>query len=224
MRKVTGLLFVVICGIALASCANSHADLQTAKAARQNGDYETARRHLEPMAAFGLPEAQVELARVLLADKKAPEEDLERARQLLESAAEKQNEQAYFDLGRLYERGRGVKRDYKTAQGYYEKSYALGYDRGLFYAARMLEKQKKYKDAEALYIRSYHGKYYKAARAVAVLYEKGRGRERDPVGALAWYIAAQSHGVEGLEKKIARLERILGPGGVTKAKEISEGL
>jgi TPR repeat protein len=223
MKNITGFLFAALCSMTLVACANSAADIKTAKQARQSGDYETAKEHLEPMAEFGLPEAQVELARVLLANKRAPKADLERARLLLETAASKEYARAHFDLGKLYERGRGVRRNYETAKTHYQTAYDLGYERGLFYVGRMLEKQKKYKAAEEVYIRTYNGKYYKAAKSIAVLYEKGRGHKRDLVTALSWYIAAQRQGVSGLEKKVAKLERILGPKRTAKAKEISEG-
>lgn len=215
---------LMLCGaMALAACANSGADMKTAKQARRAGDTETARAHLEPMAAFGLPDAQIELATILLRQDKPSQDDLARAKMLLEEASSKGDPKAYLYLGRIYAQGLGVRRDDAQAENAYRSAMDLGYMPAAQELGRLYEKKKKYNDAEGLYRQACDGQYYKAAKSIAALYEKGKGRKKDTVQALSWYLAAQSHGVKGLEDKIAKLEKTLGPDKAAEAYDLSKG-
>ncbi|MCB1783656.1 MAG: sel1 repeat family protein [Alphaproteobacteria bacterium] len=223
-RKVLCLYAAVFtCGIILSGCANSGADMKAAKEARLAGDYEKAQAELEPMAAFGLPDAQVELAVILLQNKDASQADLDKARGLLERASTKEYAPAYSYLGRLYARGMGVPKNIKAAEDNYNRAIALGYTRSVNDLAQMYEKEKDYKRAEGLYRQAYGSHYYRAAKNLARLSEKGLGVERDPVVALSWYIAAQRHGIGGLDKKVEDLKNTLGPNKVSQAEALSEG-
>lgn len=211
------------CGIMLSACANSGADLNAAKLAQRSGDTEAAITQLEPMAAFGLPEAQVMLASLLMRKKDATQEELDHARDLLEKAAGKEDPAAFMYLGRMYARGIGVPKNFDAAKTNYEQAISMGYDRAVVDLAGAYEKEKDFDRAEALYIQAYNGKYYKAGKNLARLFEKGWGRKKDLATALSWYIAAQRNGVTGLDEKIEKLQNTLGPERSAQAEELSKG-
>lgn len=130
LLNTMGLLMVVLTG-----CA----DLGTAREAHNAGEYETAVQHWEALSDFGVPEAQVGLGRAYLTGKGVPQ-NYGRAFELFEQAAKHEDRIAFFELGRLYEKGDAVAQDGQKAMHYYLRASDLGYVRGDYYIARLYER------------------------------------------------------------------------------------
>lgn len=219
MNKVSLSLLPVL--LILGGCGGP--DIRTAKLAASSGDYETARMNYEKLADFGIPEARIELALMELKDQ-GVSPDSARGIALLEQAAGDNNPRALFELGKAYQEGKKVKKNLPKARQLLERSLELGYVRAYYQLAIMAEGQKDYKEAEALYRQSYSTGYFKASTRIGALYNNGKGRPVDLIQALAWYYAAQSHGVPALEKQIADFEVKLGAEKTSEARVLSEGL
>ncbi len=221
--------------LALAACSPAMtAHLETGKQARKDGDFATAEKHLQPLSDFGLPEAQYELAMVLLKKPDATDAQKAQARDLMIRLSEGGNEQVNFELGRYF----AEVKDYnnaahyftKAAEGgndkaymelariyrdqgnadqsalYYTKAGEAGNAKAYFELAAIEEKKKNFPAALDLYKKSFDGQYYRSAMRIARLYEKGMDGEPDLSEALRWYQAAEKEGVEGAAEKISDIQ------------------
>lgn len=189
--------------VLLAGCSPvMTAHYETGKQARRDGDYETAQKNLRPLAEFGMPEAQYELALALLKDDKATASDKRQARDLLLDLSEKGYEGVDYELGRYYR----DQKDYDNAITYYTNAAEDGDMKAYFELGAIEEKMKKPKIALALYTKAFEGHYYRAAARIARLYERGIDGKPDPREALRWYEIAQQNGESGVEKKISELK------------------
>ncbi len=213
LRKVA----LLSCVLALGACA----DMPTAERAQQQGDFVTARKHLETLSEYHIPEAQVDLAQMLLQGEGGPA-DPKRAIELLQDATNHDFPQAYYEYGRLYHNGQYVKQDFRKAADLYNKAYDMGYIRGAFQLGTLYEQQKSYKLAESFYKQALKGGYYRSAIKLGGLYEKkAEGRPYNPAQALTWYTYAQSKGIEVAPDKITKLESLLTPEEIAYAKTLS---
>lgn len=216
------LLLVTSVALVTGGCA-ALPDMRTAKLAANAGDYETARIHYEKLAAFGVPEAQVELAIMELKEQGASA-DSGRGVTLLESAEAEDNPRALFELGKAYQEGKVVQGNIPKAREYLKRALDQGYVRAYYQLAILSEDQKDYSEAESLYRRAYSAGYFKAASRIGALYKNGKGRPVDFVQALAWYYVAQDQAVPELERQIAGLEAKLGTEKIVEARDLSKGL
>lgn len=220
------LMLSVVAGLTLTACAASReADMHTAELAAKQGDYTTARTHYEKLANFGMPEAAVELA-LLNSKGKAGKDPAaqKKAFNLIQKAAEGKDPRALFELGKLYQEGRGVRKDTKIASDLYHQALRTGYPRAGYQLGLLAESEKKYSDAEYLYRQALSAGYFKSALKIAGLYKYGRGRPMDLTEALAWYYFAQSHRVVEANDDVASLEKKLGPEKSAAARALSKGL
>jgi len=213
------VLFLALVGVV--SCANMDLDLDTGKEARRAGDYALAKHHLEPLAEFGVDEAKYEYGLVLLRKEDA---DYAQAMKYFETVRGKREGNALFEIGQMYEKGRGVRKSVDTALDYYAKATEKGYSRGAYQSASIFEKKRDYNQALALYKKALDGKFTKAAYGIGRLYERGRIGEKDLVTALSWYIHAEEIGVKGMTKNIERVKSRLGAEDISKAYEASRRL
>lgn len=202
--------FVLIFSLfALSSCGTAiTADLETGLEASKKGNIVVAEQNLVPLADYGLPEAQFELAQIYVRLQNPTAEQLSKARDLFSKVTGEREARAAFELGRMYEKGLGGVQSNDRALEYYQKSAELGYARAYFQIASLFEKEKDYDRAELFYKKAFHDKYYDAAERIGRLYEKGKGRQKDLAVALFWYTQAHEHGVEGLGVKIKGLSSI----------------
>lgn len=167
---IAGILTVaVLC--ALTGCA----DMKTAKHAYKSGDYETARKHWQELADFGLADAQRQLAEMYTKGS-GVEQDYVKAAELLKAAAAQGDAKAYYQLARLYEEGNGVAADGAQADAYYQEAVKGGYDKAVYHQARMYARgrvvDQDLKKAIALYEESARAGYGRASYELAQLLEK----------------------------------------------------
>ncbi len=204
----------LIPGIFLISCA----DMRTAEQAAQRADYRTAQAHYKELADFGIPEAKLELG-LLYGKGRGIPQDSKKAVQLFQEAADAGNDRALFELARFYE-----ETDRAKAKALYFKALEKGYARSYAGLAGIAEDENDFEGAETLYRQALAGGYSKAAEKIGSLYEKGKGRPKDSVTALAWYYFAQAQDVDGQEDNVQRLESNLSKEQVAKARKLSLGL
>ncbi len=100
----------VLLGLWLATDPGFVPDLRQAQRAFDLEDWETAKRHLEPLSRRGSPSADYLLGE-MYAEGKGVKRDVARALQHLERAAEADVVRAQFLLGRLYAYGEAVPRN-----------------------------------------------------------------------------------------------------------------
>ena len=208
----------------ISGCANMHADVKSGKEARQAGDYETALNHLEPLVEFGDEEAKYELAVALIRRPESTSEDYQRARNLLKEVRGKRHKNALFELGRLYHKGKTVRKNYKKAKEYYTASSELGYQRANYELGNVLVDEKRFSEAEEVCKDAFYAQYYKAAMCLARLHEKGFGGSQNREKALAWYLVAERHDVSRASKKVSELSARLNSKSISRANALSIGL
>lgn len=214
------------CVLILTACATSSASLDVGKQARRSGNFELAEKNLKPLADFGMDDARYEYALLVLnkENPSASQADLELARSYLSSVQGDKKPEALYELGRIYQQGVGVAQDLAAAKDYYKSSGDLGYQRSYFELAQLLEKEKDFVNAQGLYKHAFYNQYDRAALYLARMHEKGLGRPKDVVQALAWYMVAQRHNVSKADEAVKRLSSGLDTNAVARATEISTGL
>ena len=137
IKKILYVIFLSVAATGLAACP----DMKTAQLAYKKGDHETAVRHWQELADFGIPRAQTSLGRAYLRGQ-GIEKDEKKAFELFSEAAAQNDVIAVFELARLYEKGIVVKRNAGKAIEYYQNAGDLGYARGYYYMAKMYERGK----------------------------------------------------------------------------------
>jgi TPR repeat protein len=139
-------------------------------------------------AAQGLPEAQRELAFVLLNTK--PPQTAE-AVQLYTEAAQRGDAESQYQLGVLYDRGMGVRPDLAQRQAWWSKAAAQGHAPALVALAELARSgdgvPKNDGEAARLYREAANRGSSEAAIELARALAAGRGVSRDPVEAWQWY-------------------------------------
>lgn len=123
--------------------------------------------------------------------------DYSKARELWLALAERGDARAQYALGRMYEKGRGVERDFGTAAGWYRKAAEQGHaDSEYRLAAAYLYGLgvKKDETAALSWLRAAANNGQKRAQKVlGKAYEDGRlGLTADPKQAQYWYDKAKS--------------------------------
>ena len=112
--------------------------------------------------------------------------------------AERGNSSAQYNLGVLYDNGRGVRKDYKEAVKWYRKAAEQGlagaqnnlgvlYDNGQGV-------RKDYKEAVKWYRKSAEQGYSKAQSNLGMMYAKGKGVLQDYKEAVKWYRKSAEQG------------------------------
>lgn len=214
--------FLAVCVTAL--CLAGCADMRTAKTAYERGDYKTAIENWEPLSDYGIPEAQINLALMYLKGEGVGP-DAAKAVALLEQAAKAGEPRALFEIGKILEAGEGgLAQDKERAKSFYQEALDMGYVRAAAGLAGIAEDEDDYGGAETLYRQALAGGYFKAAMKIGRLYENGKGRQPDPVMALAWYYKARDNGVGELDGIIATLETQIGHLQTVRARQLAQGI
>lgn len=119
--------------------------------------------------------------------------------------AESGNVKAMYEVGRLYERGRGTTKNMATAASWYEKASEAGYDSAKARLGKMyLEGRGVNKDvnkASRLLTAAAQNDVPGAQYQLGVMYEVGLGRDQDMEKALFWYKKAAALGHYQAERK-----------------------
>jgi len=229
------------CAAVLSLSAGACADLTTARNAKDSGNYAIAVENYRELAEFGIPEAQVELARLYL-DGKGVEKNPQEAARLFFNAASAGNPKAHYELARLYENGDGVVKSGQKADAYYIRAIELGYKGPAFFArGRMYDRGKAVAKNTSLAMDLYHaaalegygragyplGKLVEARgvipamRAIPELGVAGDNGVKN-IAALALYYAAREAGEAKAQKEIARLESTLPQPALAQAHQIRQ--
>ena len=225
MKFLSPVVFLFLCTvILLPGCTNMHADLKTGQEARRAGDYDTAIRHLAPLADFGVNDAKYELGIALMRQDNPSQAAYEKARTVLLEVQGRRKPAALFEVGRIYYKGLGVEKDIQKTKDYYTASGDLGYQRAYYELARILMKEKDFINAEGLCKHAFLRHYDRAAMCIGRLYEKGWGRSVNRQQALAWYMVAQRRNVSRASEKVAELSTHLGPQAIAQAEELATGI
>lgn len=159
-------------------------------------------------AAQGLPEAQRELAFVLLNTK--PPQTAE-AVSLYAAAAQRGDAESQYQLGVLYDRGMGVKPDIAQRQAWWNKAAAQGYAPALAALAEVARSgdgvPKSDTEAARLYREAANRGSSEASVELARALAAGRGVSRDPVEAWQWYSFAIALAGTGRTSDVLQTER-----------------
>lgn len=118
--------------------------------------------------------------------------DFQNSHQALLKLSRENNSQAFFLLGKMYERGDGVFRDESKAILYYQKAAALGFDE----AAQRIDQLHEGENSVVLdwYLESAWDGDIESVFNLGYLYESGMGVRIDESLALQWYEEAASQG------------------------------
>lgn len=112
-----------------------------------------------------------------------------------EKAANLGNAEAQVFLGNIHENGNGLNIDHKKAMSSYEKAALNGHHTGEFNFARLLYKDKNYKEAIHWYKKASDQNMPEAHNNLASMYEKGLGVEKDLLTAGSLYKKAANQGI-----------------------------
>lgn len=148
------------------------------------------------------------------------------------------NIKAMYDVGKLYERGRGVKKDMGKAAEFFQKAATAGNPSAqarlgiLYFEGRGVKQD--YKKALSLLNSAANANIPSAQFQLANMYELGTGVTQDLKKSIAWYKQADKFGYYLAKAKVIRLGKLLSAGGsikrkatpqaVTKAKKVSSPL
>lgn len=125
--------------------------------------------------------------------------------------AEKGDVKAQYEVGEMYEKGKGAVKDIQKAFDWYlkaanQKDYKAAYKVGLFYYEGSSVKR-DYDQAFAWFSQSAEKEYVRAQYFLGELYEYGRGAPKDSDTALKWYKRALAGGYSPAEEGIQRVTK-----------------
>lgn len=130
------------------------------------------------------------------------------AKKIWDKLAADNDPAAMTNLGIMYEKGLGVKRDAKAAESYYLKAANLGYaqaqfDLGNFYYNGDGIKQ-DFKQAGHWYMAAALSGHLRSQYYLAQMYENGEGVPVDHLNALKWYVKAADAGLPEAKYVVGR--------------------
>lgn len=142
--------------------------------------------------------------------------------------ADQGNVKAMYDVGKLYERGRGVVKDMVKASDYFKKSASSGNPSaqarlGILYFEGRGVKQ-NYKKALSLLNSAANKNIPSAQFQLANMYELGTGVSQNLSTAIAWYKKADQYGYYLAKAKVTRLQKVLATGGSVKRKSTPQAV
>ena len=202
-------------------------DFDAAVQAAEAGDFVTALRGFEALAASGDPRGENGLG-VLYLRGHGVERDIERAVALFRSAAAQGLRTAEKNLGELYAEGVGVPRDDAAAARWFRRAAAQG-DAGAQVSLGMMHAEgrgmaRDYLQAMDLFRKSARQGNAEAQANIGHLYRAGYGVERDYVLAYAWYGVAAASGFEMGPELRESVAELLAPSQIERARSIARGI
>jgi TPR repeat protein len=123
--------------------------------------------------------------------------DYATALQLLRPLAEQGNPDAMFQLGTMYDEGKGVPQDYVEAHKWYRKAAEKGDMGATEILGAMFESglgvPHNYAEAQKLYRKAAQQGYAPAMESLGTMYDEGKGVPQDYVEAHKWYNLAAAN-------------------------------
>lgn len=139
------------------------------------------------------------------------------------SQAEKGKVSAMYEVGHMYERGRGTTKSLTNAATWYQKASDAGHDSAKARLGKMyLEGRGVQKDigkASQLISEAARNGIPAAQYQLGVIYEIGIGRDQDTNKALFWYKKAAELGHYQAERKVTRLKNETSPPYIANTSE-----
>lgn len=133
---------------------------------------------------------------------------------------------AQYNLGQLYNEGKGVTQDYRQAA----KWFRLSAERGNWYAQFSLGQlyregrgvPQDYREALRWYRSSSENGYADAQNNLGVMYVEGQGVTQDYVHAHMWFNIAHSNGLEAAKKNRDNVARSMTAAQIASAQELAK--
>lgn len=129
--------------------------------------------------------------------------------ELLEEAVNGDDE-AQFEVGSRYFRGVGIKKNYKLAVKWFEKSANSGNPHAecgiafCYYNGKGIKKN--YKEALSWFIKAAEQGNAEAQNQIGVIYTKGKGTKKDLEQARLWFIKSSKNGFKKAEENLIKLD------------------
>ena len=129
--------------------------------------------------------------------------------ELLEEAVNGDNE-AQFEVGSRYFRGVGIKKDYKLAVKWFEKSANSGNPHAecsiafCYYNGKGIKKN--YKEALSWFIKAAEQGNSEAQNQIGVIYTKGNGTKKNLEQARLWFIKSSKNGFKEADENLRKLD------------------
>ena len=165
------------------------ADFEAGKVAYETGDYATALKEWEPLAAQGAPHAQYNVALMYAKGLGVPV-DLHKAAELYEKAAAQGIVPAQYNIALMYQAGEGVPKDNAKALKWFQRAANNGDPNAATGLAGMLEDEASFRnpaEAEKWYRKSADQGIASAQFNLGVMYDIGQGVKPDYAEAVKWY-------------------------------------
>lgn len=176
------------------------ADFKTGLEAYNRGDFATALKEWQPIAASGDPHAQYNLG-LLYARGQGVPQDYPKAASWYEKAAEQGVPAAQYNLGVMYANGQGVQASPEQAAKWFLKAAEQGVadaQTGLGSIYHEGEGAfRNYAEAEKWYRKAADQGVASAAFQLGVMYDLGQGVKQDYPEAIKWYQKAADAGYAG---------------------------
>lgn len=205
-------------------------DMTAARDAARIGDFTQAAQNWEPLADFGIAEAQLELG-LLYNQGKGVERDEKKAFRLIRRSAEAGLPRAYVPLGRLYEDGSGAPRNLTEAEKSYRHAQENGDPRGTYHLGRLYERhplfapaaQAHATQADAL-LQKVESGHFAYAEQLAHHYAEGNTAPRDPYRAYVYMTVAARAGSSTASQHAAMMKQNMNSTLAAKAEKTAENL
>ena len=138
-------------------------------------------------------------------------------------AAEQGDAEAQFYLGVMYDKGRGVPRDYVDAMQWYRKAAVRGVAEAQYNLALMYDKgqgiKQDYMAAARWYREAADQGLAEAQNNLGLMYDKGQGVPRNYIEAYMWYSLAAAQADDKAARNLDLLEKRMTPAQIATAQE-----
>jgi uncharacterized protein len=146
--------------------------------------------------------------------------DYATALRLLRPLAEQGDDVAQFDLGVMYNEGRGVPRDYVQAAKWYRRAAIQGNADAQFNLG-MLYEHHRYTEAAKWYREAADQGLEDAQLNLGLLYAKGQGVPRDDVQAYMWFELSATQGDQSAANNREAATRRMTPEQIAEAQRLA---
>ena len=221
-RKLISIIFLVFLSSGLVQ-----ADLESAKAAYDAGEYDTALELLIPLAEAGDAIAQHNLG-VMYRDGFGVPQDNSEAVKWTRKAAEQGYAEAQYNLGKVYQDGLGIPQDYTEALKWYRKAAEQGLALGQATLGVMYIEgfgvEQDYTEAVKWCRKAAEQGLALGQANLGVMYHLGHGLQKNNVQAYAWVGIAAANGDANAIQMRDFLETQLTPNKLEEARELAREL
>lgn len=176
----------------------SHSNLELARQAYTQGNFNEARNIWQSQAEAGTVEAQVWLGS-MYANGDGVEVDVSTALVWYEKAAEQNNAMAQANVGAMYYMGQGTEKNIPSAIKWLTAAADNNDVNGLFNLAVIYSKGEEVEEnqekAADLYRKAAEQGHYPSQSRLGYMYAHGKGVKKDRILAYLWLTLASQHGI-----------------------------